>query len=166
MAVGKAEAVAEKRAGVGASMDKAVNAPTRAVVARPRLLVAIAAAPKPPAEALQWSSAISVARRAIDIATAQRSHVADGMLGGTLQIPATRPRRNNAVDATDTGTLLISAPRRNKKLCWRWRARLGQGMTTKTKVGSRTQPERRASAVMVRGRGVSLAVRRRGLNLR
>ena len=46
VAAGKVEAVAEKGAGVGGSTDEAVEAPMRAVVARPRLLVAMAAAPK------------------------------------------------------------------------------------------------------------------------
>ena len=48
---GKEEAVAEeRRAGVGYSTDEVVEAPTRTVVARPRLLVAMAGAPKSPAE--------------------------------------------------------------------------------------------------------------------
>ena len=44
----KVEATATEKADVGESTDEAVEAPTRSVVARPRLRVAMAAAPKPP----------------------------------------------------------------------------------------------------------------------
>ena len=49
---GKVEAVAEKKVDDGDSIDDAVEAPTRTVMDRPRLLVTMAAAPKPPAEVL------------------------------------------------------------------------------------------------------------------
>ena len=46
-ATGKVEAMATEKADVGESTDE-IKAPTRSVVARPRLPVAIAAVPKPP----------------------------------------------------------------------------------------------------------------------
>ena len=45
---GKVEAAVKEKADVGDSKDAAVKAPTRTVVARPRLPAAMAAAPKPP----------------------------------------------------------------------------------------------------------------------
>ena len=82
---GKAEAVAEKAANVGGSTDEAIEAPTRMVVARPRLLTAMAATPKPLlAEVFQRASAIGVARRAIGRATARRSYAVDAEDGGAL----------------------------------------------------------------------------------
>ena len=48
VATGKVEAAAKEKVDVGDSKDEAAKAPTRSVVARPRLLVAMAAAPKPP----------------------------------------------------------------------------------------------------------------------
>ena len=48
MATGKVEAAAKEKVDVGDSKDEAAKAPTRSVVARPRLPVAMAAAPKPP----------------------------------------------------------------------------------------------------------------------
>ena len=46
VATGKVEAAAKKKVDVGGSKDEAVKAPTRTVVARPRLPAAMAAAPK------------------------------------------------------------------------------------------------------------------------
>ena len=46
------------------------------------------------------------------------TYATDAKDGGTLPMSATRLRRDIAV-ATDGGALLISAPRRKKKLCWR-----------------------------------------------
>ena len=54
-------------------------------------------------------------------------------------------RRSYAADVKDGGTLLMSAPRRKKKLCWRCRA------TTVMKVRSRLQisrPKKQATTVM------------------
>ena len=48
MATGKVEAAAKEKVDVGDSKVEAAKAPTRSVVARPRLPVAMAAAPKPP----------------------------------------------------------------------------------------------------------------------
>ena len=45
---GKVEAAAKENVDVGDSKDEAVKAPTRTVVARPRLPAAMATAPKPP----------------------------------------------------------------------------------------------------------------------
>ena len=45
---GKVEAVVKENADVGDGTDAAVKAPTRTVVARPRLPAVMAAAPKPP----------------------------------------------------------------------------------------------------------------------
>ena len=67
----KVEAMAEKKADGDDSLDEVEKAPTRPVVDWPRLLVAMAAATKPPAEVLQWASVIGVARRAIGGATAR-----------------------------------------------------------------------------------------------
>ena len=97
---GKVEAVAEKMADEGDSTDEAVEAPTRTGVARPRLLVAMTAAPKPPAEVLQCASVIGVAGRAIERVTAWRSYATDAKDGGTLPMPAPRPWIDE-VDATD-----------------------------------------------------------------
>ena len=47
-----------------------------------------------------------------------RAHTADV---SPLPMSGPRPRRSDAAVATDGGTLLISAPRRKKKLCWRCR---------------------------------------------
>ena len=47
-ATGKVEATETEKSDVEESTDEAVKAPTTSVVARPRLLVAMAAAPKPP----------------------------------------------------------------------------------------------------------------------
>ena len=44
----KVEAAATEKADVEESIDEAVEAPTRSVVARSRLLMAMVAAPKPP----------------------------------------------------------------------------------------------------------------------
>ena len=46
-AAGKGEATATEKADVGESTDEAVKAPTRSVVARPRLPAAMAAVLKP-----------------------------------------------------------------------------------------------------------------------
>ena len=48
VAAGKVEAAATEMVDVGEITDEAVKAPTRSVVARSRLPMAIAAAPKPP----------------------------------------------------------------------------------------------------------------------
>ena len=47
-ATGKVEATSTEKADVGESTDEAVKAPTKSLVARPRLPVAMAAGPKPP----------------------------------------------------------------------------------------------------------------------
>ena len=47
-ATGKVEATATEKADVEESTEEVVGAPTRSVVTRPRLQVAMAAAPKPP----------------------------------------------------------------------------------------------------------------------
>ena len=99
--------MAEKKAGGDDSLDEVEKAPTRPVVARPRLLVAMAAAPKLPAEVLQWASVIGVVRRVIGGATARRSYAADAKDGGTLPMPVPRPWAD-AVDATGGGTLLAA----------------------------------------------------------
>ena len=148
VAAGKVKAVVGKNADVGDGTDGKVEAPTKEVVARPRLLVAMAAAPKPEAEVPQWASVIDAARRAIGGATARQTFAADakdeGTLSmpasrqrnidgvdakdegkGTLSTPAPRPRNIDAVDATDGGTLLTPAPHLMKKLPWRWRVRMG-----------------------------------------
>jgi len=114
---GKVEEMAKKKVDDGAT-DEAVEAPTRTVVARPRLLVAMVTTPKPPAEVLQWASAIGVARRAIGGASVRRSYAVDARDAGTLPMPVPCPRID-AVDATGWGTLLMSARHRKKKLSWR-----------------------------------------------
>ena len=48
VATGKVEATATEKVDVGESTGEAVKAPTKSVVARPRLPMAMAAAPKPP----------------------------------------------------------------------------------------------------------------------
>ena len=48
VATGKVEAAAKEKVDVGDSKDEAAKAPTRWMVARPRLPVAMAVAPKPP----------------------------------------------------------------------------------------------------------------------
>ena len=95
---------------------EAVKAPARAVVARPRMLVAMPATPKPPTEVPQWASARGVARPAIGGATARRSYATDAKDGGTLPMPAPRLRNIDEVDGTDRRTLLMPAPHRKKKL--------------------------------------------------
>ena len=136
VATGKVEAAAKEKVEVGDSKDEAAKAPTRSVVAQPRLPAAIAAAPKPPKVVTPRRDATGVARRAIGRPTARRSYAADAKDGGTLPMSAPRPRRSDATVATDGGTLLISAPRRKKKLCWRCRA------TTVMMVRSRLQLSR------------------------
>ena len=142
MAAGKAaEAAATKEDDVGESTDEAAKAPTRSVVARPRLPAAIASAPKPPKVVPPRRDATGVARRAIGGPTVRRSYAADAKDGGTLPMSAPRPRRSDAAVARDGGTLLISSPR---KLCWRCRTKM-------VMVRSRLQlsrPMRQASAVM------------------
>ena len=112
VAAGKLEA--EEWADVGDITNEAEEGPARTVGARSRLVVAMAAAPKPRREVLQWATAIGVARKAIGRSTAWRSYVADAKDGGTVPMPAPRPRRINADDTTDRRTLLMSAPHRNK----------------------------------------------------
>ena len=63
MAKGKVEAVAKEKVDVGDSKDEAAKAPTRSVVAQPRLPAAIAAAPKPPKVVTPRRDATGVARR-------------------------------------------------------------------------------------------------------
>ena len=118
MAAGKAaEAAATKEVDVGESTDEAAKAPTRSVVARPRLPAAIASAPKPPKVVPTRRGATGVARRAIGGPTARRRYEADAKDGGTLQMSAPRPQTSDAAVARDGDTLLIPAPRRNRKLC-------------------------------------------------
>ena len=64
-AAGKVEATATEKVDIGESTDEAIKAPTRSVVARPRLLVAMAAAPKSPKVVPQLGGATGVARKAI-----------------------------------------------------------------------------------------------------
>ena len=101
---GKVAAVAEKqtvkKADDGDSTDEAIEASTRAVVARPRLLVAMTAAPKPLADVHQWPSVIGVVRRTIGRVTARRSYAADAKDGGTLPTPA--PRRGSMLSIQRT----------------------------------------------------------------
>ena len=128
-------------------------------MARPRLLVATAAAPKPPAEVPRWVSAIDVARRAIGGAAARRSYAADAKDSNALPMPAPRPRNIDAVDATDGGTLRISALHRKNELSWRLRARLGKDTRTKEKFRSSPQfsrPKRQEGAVTVQKNGSQL----------
>ena len=66
VATGKVEVEAKEMVDVGDSKDEAAKAPTRSVVARPRLPVAMVAAPKPPK--------VVPPRRD---ATARRSYAAD-----------------------------------------------------------------------------------------
>ena len=73
VATGKVEAAAKEKVEVGDSKDEAAKAPTRSVVAQPRLPAAIAAAPKPPKVVTPRRDATGVARRAIGRPTARRS---------------------------------------------------------------------------------------------
>ena len=134
---GKVEATAREKNDVGDIKDKAVKAPTRRVVARPRLLAAMAEPPKPPKVVPPRLDDTGVARRANEGWTARRTYA----------------------DVTDGGTLLMSAPRRMRNLCWRHR-------TTMMTIWSRLQlsrPKRQASPVMFwthnGGRGIGLAGR-------
>ena len=63
---------------------------------------------------------------------------------------APRPRNIDAVDVTDGGSLLMSAPHRKKKVSWRLQARLGQDTMTKKKGGNRSYREN-ACAVLALG---------------
>ena len=101
VATGKVEAAAKKKVDVGGSKDEAVKAPTRTVVARPRLPAAMAAAPKPPKVVPPRSDATYVARRVIGGPTAGRIYAADVKGGGILPMSALRPRRRDAAVATD-----------------------------------------------------------------
>ena len=129
VAAGKVEAVTEKKADVGDSTDEAVETPKRAVVTRSRLLVAMAAAPKPPVEVPQLGFAIDVAGRIIGGATARRSYAIYRGLSHVRGISMQSMQWTGA-------TLLMSALHRKKKLSWRFHARLGQGTTTKKCVRS------------------------------
>ena len=64
-ATGKVEAAATGKVDVGENTDEVVAATTRSVVARPRLLVAMAAAPKPPKLVPPRGGATGVTRKAI-----------------------------------------------------------------------------------------------------
>ena len=78
----KVGAMTEEKANGDDSQDERETTSRRPVVARSRLLVAMAAAPKPPAEVFQWGSVIDVARRVIGRATARRRYAADAKDGG------------------------------------------------------------------------------------
>ena len=65
VATGKVEGMAKETPDDGANTDEAVEAPTRSVVDRPRLLVAMAAASKSPKVVPQLGGATGVARKAI-----------------------------------------------------------------------------------------------------
>ena len=157
---GRVEAAAEEKVDVGHIKDDAAKAPTRSVVARPWLPVAMAPAPKPPKVVPPRRDATGVTTRAIGRPAARRSYAADVKDGGTLSMSAPRPRRSDAAVATDGGTLLMSTPHRKRKLSWRCRT------TTVMKVRSRFQlsrPKKQANTVMFGqngGRGVGLAGRR------
>ena len=73
---------------VSDSKDEAVKAPTRTVVAQPRLPAAMAAAAKLSKVVPPIRDATGVARRAIGRPTARRSDAADVNDGGTLLMSA------------------------------------------------------------------------------
>ena len=100
VATGKVEAAAKEKLDVGDSKAEAAKAPTRSVAARPRLPVAMAAAPMPPKVVPPRRDATGVARRAIGRPTARRIYVADVKDGGTLPMSAPRPGRSDAAVAT------------------------------------------------------------------
>ena len=122
---GKVEAAAKEEGGVGDSKDEAVKAPTKTVVARPRLPAAMAAAPNPPKVVPPRRDATGVEIRVIGGSTAWRSY---------------------AAVATDGGTLMMSAPSRERKLCWRRRTTMI--MMTRSRL-QLSRPERQATAAML-----------------
>ena len=65
VATGKVETAATEKADVGESTDEAVEAPTMSAVARPRLPVAMASAPKTSKVVPQKGGATGVARKAM-----------------------------------------------------------------------------------------------------
>ena len=160
----------EKKADDGDSTYEAVEAPTRTVVARPRLLVVIAAVPKRPAEVLQWASVIGVARRVIGRVTAQRSYVANAKGGGTLSMPIIPYAWIDAQSMQRTVARFRCPSLFERKSCHRggergWvkerlpRRRYGPMPNFQ---GLRDGQDNR----WFEGRGVSLAGRRRGLYMR
>ena len=93
---GKMKAAASEKVDVLDSKDEAVKTPTKSEVDRPRLPAAMEAPPKPPKVLPSSLDDTDVARRAIEGLTVRRSY---------------------AADATDGGTLLMSAPRRERGIC-------------------------------------------------
>ena len=116
-----AVAAAKEKVDVRDSKDQAAKAPTGSVVARPRLPVVMAAAPKPPKVVTPRRDATGVARRATRRPTARRSYAADAKDESILPMSFPRPRRSDVAVAPDEATLLMSAPRRKGKLCRRCR---------------------------------------------
>ena len=70
------------------STDEAVEAPTRTVVARPRLPAAVAAAPKPPKVVPPRRDATGVASGAVGRLTTRRRDAADAKDRSTLPMSA------------------------------------------------------------------------------
>ena len=98
------------------SYCQAVEGPTKTVVARPRLPVTMAAAPKPPKVVPQCEGPTCVARNAILGPTARRSCAAAAMNEGTL--PMSTPEEavlvvmgevGARVDVSEHGTAQVSA---------------------------------------------------------